>query len=122
MSCAACGLDADGLASPCCQALSWNPRIFLLHDFLTASECDELIALARPALEASTVVDTATGGGFLSQVRTSSGMFIMDNTPVTRVRASRPGCVGCCRLNGATVWRFHQVALSRHHRRSYASA
>jgi prolyl 4-hydroxylase len=61
----------------------------LLHDFLTAAECDELVALALPELEASTVVDTATGGGFLSQVRTSSGMFIMENTPVTKVIRQR---------------------------------
>jgi prolyl 4-hydroxylase len=71
------------------QVLTWHPRIFLLHDFLTAAECDELIALALPELEASTVVDTATGGGFLSQVRTSSGMFIMENTPVTKVIRQR---------------------------------
>jgi prolyl 4-hydroxylase len=69
--------------------LSWHPRIFLLHDFLTAAECDALIELARPELEASTVVDSATGGGFLSQVRTSSGMFIMENTPVTKVIRQR---------------------------------
>ena len=71
------------------QVLTWHPRIFLLHDFLTATECDELIALALPELEASTVVDTATGGGFLSQVRTSSGMFIMENTLVTKVIRQR---------------------------------
>lgn len=71
------------------QVLSWHPRIFLLHDFLTAAECDALIALALPELEASTVVDTATGGGYLSQVRTSSGMFIMEATPVTKVIRQR---------------------------------
>ena len=55
----------------------------MLHDLLTAAECDELVRLGRPELEASTVVDTATGSGMLSQVRTSSGMFITDSTEAT---------------------------------------
>jgi prolyl 4-hydroxylase len=70
------------------QVLSWTPRIFLLHDLLTAEECDHLRSLAAPELEASTVVDTATGEGKLSAVRTSSGMFITENTDITeRIRA-----------------------------------
>lgn len=55
--------------------------MFLLHSLLTPEECDELVRMARPELEASTVVDVATGQGMLSQVRTSSGMFIMQSTP-----------------------------------------
>lgn len=63
------------------QSLLWKPRVFLLHALLTPEECDELVAMARPELEASTVVDVATGQGVLSQVRTSTGMFIMKSTP-----------------------------------------
>lgn len=88
--------------------LSWHPRIFLLHDFLTAAECDALIDLARPELEASTVVDTATGGGFLSQVRTSSGMFIMENTAVTKVIRQRVAHLTL--LPGASFARFESLA------------
>ena len=65
----------------CVQSLLWKPRVFLLHALLTPEECDELVAMARPELEASTVVDVATGQGMLSQVRTSTGMFIMKSTP-----------------------------------------
>lgn len=61
------------------EALSWKPRIFHLHNFLTAAECDKLISLGRPQLEKSTVVDISTGQGMLSQVRTSSGTFLTDN-------------------------------------------
>ncbi|KAK7823616.1 prolyl 4-hydroxylase 1 [Quercus suber] len=39
-------------------------------------ECDYLRAMALPRLEVSTVVDTATGKGIKSSVRTSSGMFL----------------------------------------------
>ncbi|KAH8961338.1 hypothetical protein BDL97_05G045400 [Sphagnum fallax] len=39
-------------------------------------ECDHLINLARPKLAKSTVVDTNTGKGIESKVRTSTGMFL----------------------------------------------
>ncbi|KAI4334794.1 hypothetical protein L6164_013504 [Bauhinia variegata] len=58
------------------EVLSWYPRIILLHNFLSMEECDYLRALALPRLEVSTVVDTKTGKGIKSEVRTSSGMFL----------------------------------------------
>uniref|UniRef100_A0A803MY32 Fe2OG dioxygenase domain-containing protein n=1 Tax=Chenopodium quinoa TaxID=63459 RepID=A0A803MY32_CHEQI len=39
-------------------------------------ECDYLRAIALPRLQVSTVVDTKTGKGVRSEVRTSSGMFL----------------------------------------------
>lgn len=51
----------------------WKPRIFRLHSLLTPEECDALVAQGRPALEASTVVDGASGEGAISTVRTSTG-------------------------------------------------
>ncbi|KAL4632543.1 hypothetical protein ACB092_04G058700 [Castanea dentata] len=58
------------------EILSWSPRIIVLHNFLSMEECDYLRAMALPRLEISTVVDTATGKGIKSSVRTSSGMFL----------------------------------------------
>ncbi|KAI4344992.1 hypothetical protein L6164_012162 [Bauhinia variegata] len=58
------------------EVLSWYPRIILLHNFLSMEECDYLRAIALPRLEISTVVDTKTGKGIKSDVRTSSGMFL----------------------------------------------
>lgn len=58
------------------EVVSWSPRIIVLHNFLSAEECDYLIATARPRLQVSTVVDTKTGKGVKSNVRTSSGMFL----------------------------------------------
>ncbi|KAG0461101.1 hypothetical protein HPP92_021398 [Vanilla planifolia] len=58
------------------EIISWSPRIILLHNFLSLEECDYLKALARPRLQVSTVVDTKTGKGVKSEVRTSSGMFL----------------------------------------------
>ncbi|TVU03569.1 hypothetical protein EJB05_37121 [Eragrostis curvula] len=58
------------------EVLSWTPRIILFHNFLSSEECDYLMAIARPRLQISTVVDVATGKGVKSDVRTSSGMFV----------------------------------------------
>ncbi|KAK7390701.1 hypothetical protein VNO78_18715 [Psophocarpus tetragonolobus] len=58
------------------EVLSWSPRIILLHNFLSVEECDYLRAVALPHLRISTVVDTKTGKGIKSDVRTSSGMFL----------------------------------------------
>ncbi|KAG0584102.1 hypothetical protein M758_3G185000 [Ceratodon purpureus] len=61
------------------EIISWQPRIILLHNFLSADECDHLIDLARPRLMKSTVVDANTGKGIESKVRTSTGMFLNSN-------------------------------------------
>lgn len=61
------------------EVISWQPRIILLHNFLSADECDHLINLARPRLVKSTVVDATTGKGIESKVRTSTGMFLNGN-------------------------------------------
>ncbi|KAA8531310.1 hypothetical protein F0562_006019 [Nyssa sinensis] len=58
------------------EIISWSPRIILLHNFLSTEECDYLRGLAKPRLQISTVVDTKTGKGVKSDVRTSSGMFL----------------------------------------------
>ncbi|KAK7343221.1 hypothetical protein VNO77_11797 [Canavalia gladiata] len=58
------------------EVLSWSPRIILFHNFLSMEECDYLRAVALPRLHISTVVDSKTGKGIKSDVRTSSGMFL----------------------------------------------
>ena len=58
------------------EQLSWEPRAFLLHNFLSEEECVHLIVLGKPSLVKSTVVDSDTGGSVDSEVRTSSGTFL----------------------------------------------
>ncbi|KAJ0971911.1 hypothetical protein J5N97_019870 [Dioscorea zingiberensis] len=58
------------------EVVSWSPRIIVFHNFLSMEECEYLKAIARPRLQISTVVDTKTGKGIKSEVRTSSGMFL----------------------------------------------
>ncbi|KAH9604564.1 hypothetical protein KSS87_017361 [Heliosperma pusillum] len=58
------------------EILSWEPRAFLYHHFLSKEECEYLISLAKPHMKKSTVVDSKTGKSKDSRVRTSSGTFL----------------------------------------------
>ncbi|HMF42029.1 MAG TPA: 2OG-Fe(II) oxygenase [Polyangia bacterium] len=52
-----------------------NPVLALLDGIVTPDECAELIALARPRLLPSTVVDPDSGKDVVAAYRTSLGMF-----------------------------------------------
>eukprot|EP00252_Welwitschia_mirabilis_P000879 TRINITY_DN10866_c0_g1_i1.p1 TRINITY_DN10866_c0_g1~~TRINITY_DN10866_c0_g1_i1.p1 ORF type:complete len:311 (+),score=61.14 TRINITY_DN10866_c0_g1_i1:242-1174(+) len=56
--------------------LSWHPRAFLYKNFLSDEECDHLINLAKDKLEKSMVADNDSGKSVMSEIRTSSGMFL----------------------------------------------
>ncbi|CAN6280932.1 unnamed protein product [Urochloa humidicola] len=56
--------------------LSWRPRAFLYSGFLSDSECDHLVNLAKGSMEKSMVADNDSGKSVMSQVRTSSGTFL----------------------------------------------
>ncbi|KAI8003647.1 Prolyl 4-hydroxylase 2 [Camellia lanceoleosa] len=51
-------------------------RAFVYEGFLTDEECNHLISIAKTELKRSSVADNVSGKSKLSQVRTSSGMFI----------------------------------------------
>ncbi|XP_059670251.1 probable prolyl 4-hydroxylase 7 isoform X2 [Cornus florida] len=56
--------------------ISWHPRAFIYRGFLTHEECDHLINLAKDKLELSMVADNESGKSVMSEVRTSTGMFL----------------------------------------------
>ncbi|XP_073150005.1 probable prolyl 4-hydroxylase 10 [Henckelia pumila] len=58
------------------EVISWEPRAFVFHNFLSKEECDYLISIAEPHMQKSTVVDGETGKSKDSRVRTSSGTFL----------------------------------------------
>ncbi|KAK7376169.1 hypothetical protein VNO78_35023 [Psophocarpus tetragonolobus] len=58
------------------EIISWQPRAFLYHNFLTKEECEYLINIAKPKMSKSAVVDEKTGKGVKSRVRTSTGTFL----------------------------------------------
>ena len=57
------------------QMAMQHPRVVVFGNLLSAQECDDLIALARPRMARSLTVDTKTGGEMQNQDRTSRGMF-----------------------------------------------
>lgn len=66
-----------------------RPAAIQLGNFLGTSECEQLIALARPRLNRSTVVDPVTGRNVVAGHRSSSGMFFrLGETPlIARIEA-----------------------------------
>ncbi|KAK9287883.1 hypothetical protein L1049_016325 [Liquidambar formosana] len=76
-SCTTYADSAHSLISPAkAKQVSWKPRAFVYEGFLTDEECDHLISLAKSELKRSAVADNISGKSKLSEVRTSSGMFI----------------------------------------------
>nr|KAJ0206374.1 hypothetical protein LSAT_V11C500247360 [Lactuca sativa] len=61
------------------KQVSWKPRAFVYEGFLTEEECDHMVSLAKTELKRSAVADNVSGKSKLSDVRTSSGMFIHKN-------------------------------------------
>ncbi|KMZ60681.1 Prolyl 4-hydroxylase subunit alpha-1 [Zostera marina] len=57
------------------EVVSWSPRVFVFHNFLSEEECDYLRTIAGPRLVNSSVVNIKTGKPMLSPHRTSTGMF-----------------------------------------------
>jgi len=66
-----------------------SPAITILGGLLSEQECDALIEAALPAMKRSAVLDMATGGSQVTDVRTSNGMFFQrgQNEVVARVEA-----------------------------------
>lgn len=66
--------------------LSWEPRIFLIKNFLSEDECDHVMSIATPQLTRSTVVD-GHGGGVVDPIRNSAGMFVRrrSDSIITRI-------------------------------------
>jgi prolyl 4-hydroxylase len=56
-------------------ARAQQPVLAVLSDVMSAEECKELIELARPRLEPSTIVDLQSGQDVVAAYRNSYGMF-----------------------------------------------
>jgi prolyl 4-hydroxylase len=54
-----------------------RPMLALLNNVMSADECSELIEMARPRLQPSTIVDPVTGIDTVTGLRTSLGMFFL---------------------------------------------
>lgn len=68
--------NATGAGGRWMETLAWSPRAFLMHRFLSEAEADHLVALAKPFMRTSQIVDSKTGKLFASEARTSKGFFL----------------------------------------------
>lgn len=52
-----------------------EPRVVVVADFLSDTECEQMIALSRERLVRSETVELGSGGSEVNEARTSEGMF-----------------------------------------------
>ena len=57
------------------EVVSWSPRAFVVHNWITDEEASHIVEEGTKTLERSQVVDRKTGEFKDSKVRTSSGTF-----------------------------------------------
>eukprot|EP00198_Chlamydomonas_reinhardtii_P009252 XP_001698589.1 predicted protein [Chlamydomonas reinhardtii] len=55
------------------ETISWSPRAFIYHNFLSEAECDHLTDIGNKRVSRSLVVDSKTGQSKLDDIRTSYG-------------------------------------------------
>lgn len=60
------------------QVISWKPRAFIYHNFMSDQECKHIIDVAHAQMKRSTVVG-GKDGGVVDDIRTSYGTFLRRN-------------------------------------------
>lgn len=85
------------------------PVLAVLDDVLSAEECSALIAMARPRLAPSTLVDPLTGRTLVSEQRQSSGMFFRpgENELIARIDARLAAITGLPQSHGEGLQVLH---------------
>ena len=52
------GVTSAGVqGAPWIETIAWQPRAMVYHNFLSYEECDHVIAVAKPSMKRSTVID-----------------------------------------------------------------
>jgi prolyl 4-hydroxylase len=93
---------------PWIETLSWEPRAFLYHNFLSSTEAEHLVNLGEPRVTRSTVVGGESGR--VSDIRTSFGTFIPKRfDSVLRTIENR-----CAEFSGIPVEHQEQMQLLRY--------
>ncbi|KAG2487816.1 hypothetical protein HYH03_013660 [Edaphochlamys debaryana] len=65
--------QSRGLKTDRVETISWSPRAFIHHNFLTVEECNHLVDIGSRRVSRSLVVDSKTGASKLDDIRTSFG-------------------------------------------------
>jgi prolyl 4-hydroxylase len=89
-----------------------RPAAVLLDNFLGSNECEQLISLARPRLDHSTVVDPVTGRNVVAGHRSSQGMFFRlgETALIARLEARIAELTGLPAGNGEGLQLLHYEA------------
>jgi prolyl 4-hydroxylase len=58
------------------EQISWKPRAWVYHNFLTDEEVDHIVKSALPTIARSSVVEPTTGKSLVDPIRTSYGTFL----------------------------------------------
>mmetsp|Transcript_5280 Transcript_5280/g.13286 ORF Transcript_5280/g.13286 Transcript_5280/m.13286 type:complete len:358 (-) Transcript_5280:471-1544(-) len=58
------------------EPISWYPRAFHMHNIMSPEECDKVLAIAKPRMQRSTVIDSVTGQSKVDPIRTSEQTFL----------------------------------------------
>lgn len=82
-----------------------EPDIVVLDNVLSAAECDELIALSKPKLKRSTIVDHQTGAEEVMALRGSDGTYFLrgENAFVANLEARLATLLGLPAENGEGI-------------------
>ncbi len=106
-------LENSGTAfdSPVSQPheVSRSPRISTIEGFATSSECDWLIARAKPHLHRAHVYDPVAGGGKLASHRTNSSVafgIVQTDIVLMHLRARIEQLTGVHRLEGSSILHY----------------
>jgi prolyl 4-hydroxylase len=86
-----------------------QPDVVVLQDVLTHAECDELIALSKPKLERSRIVDHQTGAEEVMELRSSYGTYFLrgENAFVKRIEQRLASLIGMPVDNGEGLQILH---------------
>jgi prolyl 4-hydroxylase len=86
-----------------------RPAGLLMSNLLSDSECEQLIALARPRMQRSTVADPVTGQDVVAGYRSSDGMFFrLRETPlIARIEERIAELTGIPAENGEGLQLLH---------------
>jgi prolyl 4-hydroxylase len=89
-----------------------RPMVAVLDNVFSPEECDDLIALATPRLQPSTIVDPASGKDVMSMARTSEGMFFrpQENALLERIDRRLALLMGLPLENGEGLQVLHYLA------------
>ena len=79
------------------ELISWRPRAYVIHNFMSPEECVDLVKIARPFMARSTVVDSVTGESKVDPIRTRC--VAQRGTHRTRLRLPSP----CARASGRSA-------------------